>query len=320
MPWTPHLTSVVQYVREVPSPRFFEPMKCLPVERLPSGEKWLYEVKWDGYRTLAIRDGKTVLLYSDRANSHTEKFPAIVLALGQLPARRFVLDGEVVALNQDGVPDFQQLQNWKTTTFPIVYYVFDLLHLDGKDLVGLTLTERRRALGKLARSFREPIVLSEQFPVDVDSFVSGIRARGLEGVVAKRSDSIYESGKRTGSWQKKRFGAVEGFAIGGYVPGANGVDEILIGEIKAGKLYYMNSVRAGLVQHTRKMLFDALRPLVTKKCPFVNLPEPPGRKHALTADEMKECVWVRPKLQAEVEYVNRTAGGRLRHPKFRQLL
>jgi bifunctional non-homologous end joining protein LigD len=311
---------VVQYARDVPSPRFFEPMKCLPVEHLPSGDKWLYEVKWDGYRTLAIRDGKTVLLYSDRGNSHTEKFPGIVLALGQLPARRFVLDGEVVALNEKGVPDFQQLQNWKTTRYPVVYYVFDMLHLDGKDLVDLDLAERRRKLAKLAGYFREPLLISEQFRVEIESFVSGIKARGLEGVVAKRADSAYESGKRTGSWQKKRFGVVENFLIGGYVHGGNGVDEILVGERRSGRLCYMNSVRAGLVQHTRRLLLDALEPLVSKKCPFVNLPEPPGRPHALTAEEMQECVWVRAKLQAEVEYVNRTAGGRLRHPKFRRLV
>jgi ATP-dependent DNA ligase len=163
-------------------------------------------------------------------------------------------------------------------------------------------------------------MLSEQFRVDLNSFVSGIKARGLEGVVAKRADSAYETGKRTGAWQKKRFGVVENFAIGGYVPGANGVDEILVGDRRRGKLYYINSVRAGLVQHTRKMLHEALNPLVTMKCPFVNLPEPPDRPHALTAEEMKESVWVRPKREAEVEYVNRTAGGRLRHPKFRRLV
>jgi DNA ligase D-like protein (predicted ligase) len=294
-------------------------MKCLPVERLPSGDKWLYEVKWDGYRTLAIRDGKTTLLYSDRGNSHTEKFPGIVLALSQLAARRFVLDGEVVALNDNGVPDFQQLQNWKTTTRPIVYYVFDLLHLEGKDLIGLALAERRERLEKLAKHFSEPLVLSEQFHVALDSFVSGIKARGLEGVVAKRSDSTYESGKRTGAWQKKRFGVVENFVIGGFVPGVNGIDELLIGNWHGKELHYINSVRAGLVQHTRHMLYEALRPLITKNCPFVNVPEPPNRPHALTEEEMKECVWVRPELQAEIEYVNRTVGGRLRHPKFRRL-
>lgn len=295
-------------------------MKCLPVEHLPTGDKWLYEVKWDGYRTLAIRDGKTTLLYSDRGNSHTEKFPGIVLALGQLTSRRFVLDGEVVALDEKGVPDFQQLQNWKTTGQPIVYYVFDLLHLDGDDLIGLTLTERRHELDKIAKNFREPLLLSDQFHVDLDSFVSGIKARGLEGVVAKRADSVYESGKRTGSWQKKRFGLVENFVIGGFISGANGVDEILIGHWHARKLYYINKVRAGLVQYTREMLHEALKRLITTKCPFVNLPEPPDRPHAVTEEEMKKCVRVHPKREAEIEYVNRTAGGRLRHPKFRKLL
>lgn len=294
-------------------------MKCLPVERLPSGDKWLYEVKWDGYRTLAIRAEKTTLVYSDRGNSHTEKFPGIVLALGQLPVRRFVFDGEVVALDKEGVPDFQQLQNWKTTRQPIMYYIFDVLHLEGKDLVGRTLAERREQLQKLAKHFSEPLILSDQFHVDLDSFLSGVKARGLEGVVAKRSDSTYESGKRSGAWQKKRFGVVENFVIGGFVPSAAGIDKLLIGSWNGKKLYYMNSVRAGLVSHTRQVVYEALKPLITKKCPFANVPEPPNRPHALTQEEMRECIWVRPKLQAEVEYVNRTAGGRLRHPKFRRL-
>jgi DNA ligase D-like protein (predicted ligase) len=294
-------------------------MRCLPVERLAEGKKWVYEVKWDGYRTLAIRDGRNTALYSDEGNSHTEKFPGIVFALGQLPIRHFVVDGEVVALGPNGVPDFQQLQNWRTTKYPIVYYIFDILHLEGRDLIGLTLEERRKELDHLARHFNLPLALSEQFPVDLDSFVDGIKARGLEGVIAKRLDSTYEAGKRTGAWQKKRFGKVENFVIGGFRPGPAGVDELIVGEWRDKKLYYVNRVRSGLVQWTRQMLYDALNPYVTKKCPFANLPEPSSRPHALDAEMMKECVWVKPKQMAELEYVNRTAGGRLRHPKFRRL-
>ena len=109
-------------IREKPFPRFIVPMECLPVEHLPDADGWTYEVKWDGYRTEAVKDGKSVELYSDQGISHSEKFPHIVFALKELAARRFVLDGEIVALNENGAPDFQQLQNWRTTSRPIVYY------------------------------------------------------------------------------------------------------------------------------------------------------------------------------------------------------
>jgi bifunctional non-homologous end joining protein LigD len=125
-------------------PRFVPPMECLRVERSPEGERWTYEVKWDGYRTLAVKDRNTVGLYSDKGNSHTEKFPGIAFSLKNSSVERVVLDGEVVALNENGVPDFQQLQNWRTTKYPIVYYVFDVLHRNSTDFLDLTLQDAGR--------------------------------------------------------------------------------------------------------------------------------------------------------------------------------
>src|SRR5437588_10547841 len=141
---------MVQYgERERPSPRFIAPMECLRVDRLPTGPDWVYEVKWDGYRTLAIKDGKDALLFSYQGNSHTEQFPWVLVGLRHLPIRRFVLDGEMVALGEDGTPNFQELQNWRTTKRPIVYMVFDVLHFEGKDLMGLPLLERRTFVDRL---------------------------------------------------------------------------------------------------------------------------------------------------------------------------
>lgn len=310
---------MVQYVRDRPFPRFIDPMKCLPVHKLPEGKDWVYEVKWDGYRTLAIKDGKVSSLYSDRGNAHTEKFPGIVLALSELPVGRIVLDGEVVALNEEGVPNFQELQNWRTTRLAIAYYIFDVLHLDGKDLLKEPLSIRRDILNRLANRFRDPLLMSETFSVDANTFVASIKSRGLEGVVAKSLKSAYESGRRTGSWQKQRFGEVQDFVIGGFIPGNNGVESILAGEWRGDKLYFLDKVRAGLVRATRQMLYDALNPYITKKCPFVNLPEPRTRAHAVDEEAMRECVWVKPVQKVELEFVNRTREGRLRHPKFRRL-
>jgi DNA ligase D-like protein (predicted ligase) len=296
-------------IPEKPYPRFIVPMECLAVEKLPQGERWTYEVKWDGYRTEAIKGRKTIGLYSDQGNSHLEKFPAIGFALKENAVEKFVLDGEVVALNENGVPDFQELQNWRTTKLPIVYYVFDVLYLDSKDLLDLPLEKRREILKNIARHFRDPVRISDQFDTDLDNFVAEIKAAKLEGVIAKNRYSRYESGKRSGAWQKKRFGLVHTFVIGGFTPGANGVDSILIGEWRAEKLYFLDKVRAGLIPHTRRMLYETLKPLVTKTCPFVNLPEPRTRAHALTEEEMKKCIWVKPERLVEIEYVSRTTKG-----------
>lgn len=140
-------------IPEKPYPRFIQPMECLAVEKLPQGERWIFEVKWDGYRTEAIKDRKTIGLYSDQGNSHLEKFPVIGFALKESLVEKIVLDGEIVALDENGVPEFQELQNWRTTKLPIVYYVFDILHLDSKDLLDVPLEERRESL--LGGCFRD---------------------------------------------------------------------------------------------------------------------------------------------------------------------
>jgi DNA ligase D-like protein (predicted ligase) len=311
---------MVQYVKPAkPFPRFIPPMDCLRTNKLPEGQKWIYEVKWDGYRTEAVRDGREVMLYSDQGNSHTDKFPVIMLTLQQLRAKRFVLDGEVVALDENRRPSFQEIQNWRTTDKPIVYFVFDILPLNGKDLIQLPLSERREILDQVASEFEEPLRISQQFRVRPNDFVAGVKQQGLEGVVAKNEHSVYESGKRTGSWQKQRFGLRDTFPVGGFIPGRHGVDELLIGEWRQGKLYFLQRIRTGMVQHTREALYRELAPLQISECPFVNLRQKETRRGALTAEMMSQCTWVKAQRSAELEFVNRTRDGRLRHPEFRAL-
>ncbi len=144
------------------------------------------------------------------------------------------------------------------------------------------------------------------------------RKQGLEGVVAKRRDSRYEAAKRSGAWAKFRLNAGQELVIGGYVPGAHGLDSIIVGYYKESELIHVARVRNGFVQATRRQVFAKLQPLVSPDCPFANLPEThKGRwGTGLTADDMKKCVWVRPNLVAQIEYLEWTESDHLRHPKF----
>jgi bifunctional non-homologous end joining protein LigD len=181
----------------------------------------------------------------------------------------------------------------------------------------LPLTERRKLLKSI--KLRSPrIRVSEQFDISADQMLAAVRQQGLEGVVAKRKDSLYEPGKRTGSWAKLRINRGQEFVIGGFVPGPHGVDSIIVGYYRGKDLVYVARVRNGFVPATRRMVYEKLKPLVTDKCPFVNLPET-GRARwgdLLDAEKMKQCVWVRPQLVAVVEFLDWTEGDRLRHSKF----
>jgi DNA ligase D-like protein (predicted ligase) len=303
-----------------PRPRFIEPMECRRVPRLPQGDDWLYEIKQDGYRIVSVIDGNTSLLYSMSGFDYTSKYPHIAEALKWLKLRGAVFDGEVVALDESGRPSFQELQNARLTKLPIFYYIFDLLHLNGRDLLDRPLSVRREELEKLASRFSDPLRLNLEFHVSLAAFTEQVRKLRLEGIVAKRADSIYVPGKESDAWRKHRFNQEDEFVIGGYIPGGQNFSELLIGEERGEELIFIKRLIAGFVPHTRAKVFDAIKGLRTSKCPFSNLPESRKSPHALTAEKMRECVWVKSEVRCEVEFVERTKGGRLRHPEFRKLV
>src|SRR5258706_15844910 len=148
--------------------------------------------------------------------------------------------------------------------------------------------------------------------------LAAVRRQQLEGVIGKRKDSLYEAGKRSGAWVKMRINKGQEVVIGGFMPGPQGVDSIIVGYYRGKDLYYVARVRNGFVPATRRMVHEKLKPLVTDKCPFVNLPET-GRARwgeILDAEKMKKCVWVHPKLVAVIEFLEWTESDRLRHSKF----
>ena len=281
--------------------------------------RWLYEVKLDGYRSCAVVDRRArAQLYSRYGNPWPERFPDIHEALSEL-AEPLVLDGEIVAVDAQGRPSFQELQNWQSTRLRIVYYIFDITHRDGRDLVSLPIEERKTILAAVAERFREPLRLADALEADLRTLVPQMKKLGLEGIVAKRRGATYRPGDRSSSWIKHRFNEVGEFVIGGYIAEDDTFARLLIGVWDKGELRFVKKLKNGFSRLTRKQVIESLRGLEVDQCPFANLPEPKGRG-AVDAAVMKEVTWVRPVRMVEVEFVEWTSSGRLRHAFFRRLV
>src|SRR6266478_6714187 len=294
---------------------FIDPMECLAVSKLPDTANWVWEIKIDGYRAIGVKSDR-VNLYSRTKKSFNSKFTYIADALADLPSGT-VVDGELVAIDKDGRPSFNLLQNFRTGTSRIQFYVFDLLCLNNRDTTKLPLIERRELLKTLV--FKDQrIKIVDYVEAQPTELLSAVREQHLEGIVGKRKDSLYQPGKRTGAWIKFRVNCGQELVIGGYLPGTHGLDSIIVGYYKGDDLIYVARVRNGFVPASRRHLFEKLRPLVISECPFINLPEKHRSRwgEGMTADEMKKCVWVKPKLVAQIEFLEWTEADHLRHSKF----
>jgi bifunctional non-homologous end joining protein LigD len=306
-------------------PRFIAPMKPTMVARLPEERcQWRLEPKLDGYRVIGVKAGGKANLYSMDAKVYNSEFPAVYDALSGMMSHACVLDGEIVAVEPSGRPNFNALQNRRSTKLPIFYVVFDCLHYKGRDLLDKPIEERKKYLAEVAESFIAPLQPVFEFPeeLDLDTAIDAVRRIKIEGLVAKRIGSAYIPGDESQLWLKQRFNQEDKFFIGGYIPGSRGVGELLIGEYHDdGKFYHIKRLTGGLNPFNRQELFKAIQDLKTKKMPFANLPESKTkRQHAVTEEVMAECVWVKPEQPIEVEFVERTPHGRLRHASFRRLL
>jgi DNA ligase D-like protein (predicted ligase) len=226
--------------------RFVEPMYALPVQTLPKGNEWLYEVKFDGYRCLAGRDSTRVTLWSRRENLFTNQFPDIARACEQLPPNTLV-DGEIVALDESGRVSFNLLQHHRSKAQALVFYAFDVLIYRGRSVLTVPLYFRREVLRRIFEDSKAaPIGLSENIEAAPTDLIRVAKEFGFEGIVAKRKDSLYESGKRTGAWLKYKVNRGQEFVIGGYTPG-NRFDALIVGCYEGEKLLYAAKVRNGFV-------------------------------------------------------------------------
>ena len=191
-------------------------MQCKPVTALPADEKWTFEIKFDGYRCIAVKGGTEVTLFSRNEKVLNKRFQKVVDALASLGGD-FVLDGELVAFDPQGKPSFQLLQNNQSRALPVYFYAFDLLNRDGESLVSLAIERRRELLRRLLAAAEDPLRLSPLLRAPSGQVLEAVRKLGLEGIVGKRIASAYEPGERSGAWIKHRANREQEFVIGGYL-------------------------------------------------------------------------------------------------------
>ena len=298
------------------------PMMAKLVAGAPEGT-WEYEIKFDGFRGLAFKNHDEVTLLSRTKQDMSPKFPDIVEALRQIPAAQAVLDGELVALDREGRSSFQLLQALEQHEEPppIFYYLFDLLQLNGKRLTDEPLEERKAKLAKLIGKTKGPLRFSPSLGRNAQTLLAMTRVHRLEGLIGKRAESLYESGKRSGSWIKLRQVTEQEFVIGGYTKPAGSrphFGALLVGYYAAGKLHYAGKVGTGFTATQLATLLKEMAPLGQSKCPFAGLPErSTGRfGQGITAPVMRQCHWIKPRMVTQVKFAEWTKDGRLRHPVY----
>lgn len=302
--------------------RFITPMQALGRGKIPVG-LWQCEIKLDGFRAVAVLNAGEAELWSRNHKPLSADFPEVIAALGKLKCRNAVLDGEIVALDEAGRSRFQLLQ---ARDLPggrptLVYYIFDLLHRDGRSLADAPLEERRQHLMSLAGKAPKTVQLSPAFLVEPADLLEAARQQGLEGIIAKRPGSRYEADRRSGAWLKCKVVAEQGFVIGGFTPPKNSRQHfgaILVGHYRARELVYAGKVGTGFNHALLRSLHATFLKRARKPCPFTNLPmeNKPRFGAGMTSAAMREVTWLKPELVAQVKFTDWTQDGLLRQPVF----
>jgi DNA ligase D-like protein (predicted ligase) len=257
-------------------------MLLLRTEKLPEGPNWLYELKFDGYRALAIKADGKIKFRSRNDQDFNARYPAIEPALAPMPDDT-VIDGEIVALDSEGRPSFNLLQNYGSASAPLHFFVFDVLILKGKDVMDEPLVDRRKLLEKhVLPKLDEPIRYSPILQGRVKDLIHSVKAQRLEGLIAKRCDSRYEPGQRSGAWMKMRVNQGQEFVIGGYTPSPKNFDALVIGYYDGPKLIYAARTRNGFTPASRAhhqlfKLFKSLKPLGNLRMPVCESAGEEGR-------------------------------------------
>ena len=312
-------------IKKSPSakPRFIEPMKARLADEPPTHGDWFYELKFDGIRSIAVKDGRKVSLISRNGNKLNTRFPEICEAVEELPVGACVIDGEVVALDEEGRSSFQLLQalEMEGRKAPLRFYVFDLLQLGGKSLINLPIEQRKELLAKLCENLGDPIRYSGEIIGDVKSLLAEVKRRGLEGLIGKQRGSKYEPGRRTGVWIKIKSLNEQEFVIGGYTPPGGSrkhFGAVLVGYYDNTKLKFAGKVGTGFNEKSLASLSKKFRAEARDSCPFVDLPSKQGGAwvQGITPSMMKKMHWVNPKFVAQIKFAEWTRDQKLRQPVF----
>jgi bifunctional non-homologous end joining protein LigD len=279
---------------------------------------WLYEIKWDGYRAIAMCNKSKLELVSRNNKSFNEKFYAIYDAVKALGLQA-VLDGEIAVLRPSGISSFGDLQNWRSEADgDLVYYVFDLLWLNGHDLMGLPLTRRRELLHSILP--KEGIVReSKNFDTTATEFLAAAGKMGLEGIIAKRADSPYHQGDRGRDWLKIKVHQRQEVVIGGFTrndDSPKAFSALLVGVFEGGTLRYTGKIGTGFSDKLQKEMMARFKPLITGKPPFATEPDVNKPSRFRPNPPHASATWLKPQLVCEVSFSEMTDDGVMRHPSF----
>ncbi|OJW97846.1 MAG: DNA ligase D [Bacteroidetes bacterium 43-93] len=288
------------------------------VDKPVEDDNWLYEVKWDGYRAVAFKNGNKLELKSRNDKSFNEKYYPIYDALKSLKLNA-ILDGEIVVVDDNGQANFGALQNWRSEADgTLLYYIFDILWLDGYDLKELPLTDRKAILENVIKP-NDIIKLSQAFETSGTEMLEAAKQMGLEGIMAKRKDSTYHVGNRTRDWLKIKANKRQEVIIGGYTRNEDSskpFSSLLVGVMQGGKLHYIGKIGTGFNSKLQKEMLEQFRPLIINKPPFADTPDVNKPSRFRPNPPKATATWLKPKLICEVSYAEITSDGVMRHPSF----
>jgi len=305
--------------RKAPMPANLEPMLATLVDQPFDEDGWLYEIKFDGYRAISYLRKGHVEIHSRNNKSFDEKFYPVYHALQEWKVEA-VVDGEVVVMNDKGLSGFNELQNWRSEADgELAYYLFDLLWLDGRDLTQLPLHQRRDLLKSLVPEGGGALRMSENFKASGTEFFASAKKIGLEGIIAKKTESVYTPGARSRDWLKIKTSSRQECVIGGYtrnVGSSKAFSSLLVGVFEKGKLQYTGKIGTGFSDKQQKEMLLQFKPLVIKKSPFSAEPDINKPSRFRPDPPQANAVWLKPVLLCEVSFREMTADGVMRHPSF----
>jgi bifunctional non-homologous end joining protein LigD len=303
-------------VRKAAMPEFVFPQLATLVTKPPDGDEWFHELKFDGYRMIChLNRGKT-LFWSRNQKDWSNKFPNVAKAMKKFPATTAIVDGEIVIVDKKGRSSFQMLQQSmrKSTEAGFIFQIFDLIYLDGYNLMRSTLRDRKQLLEELFESIDQkgPLRFSEHIEGNGTQFFAQACKHDIEGVVSKLADSQYES-TRNRNWQKAKCIKRQEFVIVGYTAskkGFPGFGSLVLGVYEKGKLIYAGRVGTGFSINQRMELQKKLDQIGQEKMPLIAIPKDPA---------LRQATWAKPQLVGEVEFTEWTADNIIRHPSFKGL-
>lgn len=297
-------------------------MKAKLTDQIPPGD-WLYEIKLDGFRAIALIGGKKARLLSRNGKDLSGKFPQVLYSIAALEVDEAIIDGEIIALDKKGRSSFQLLQAFELGEKrpPLFYYGFDLIRLNGTDFQKRSVEQRKARLERLLKRPPGVIRYCNSMGTDGQNLLREVQKLGLEGLIGKRLGSRYQSGQRSGAWIKLKVQKEQEFVIGGYTDPAGSREffgAILVGFYEDNRLRFAGKVGTGFNANRLRTLRSKFDKLTTDRCPFVDLPISRSGQtpRILTPSELKRCHWVKPASVCEIKFAEWTRDGRLRQPVF----